>query len=275
MKALKDSFHPEIINLIETTRRTTTTQSSPTKKGQEFHQILAKQIKMGTRKGIEGAILEETEKKFRCKFIEADVKISGFAVNGKTQDFWIGEMDAVAIRREKGVLEVFVVDWKTSAKTDEQLIHKWWENSSNFKKPLYQCLVYRELLQAHLKRNKVDANVGIILVPFHQLFPEIIRPGLCVDFGRMEKLLYFDRLKKFEWYAVLDESFDVHTIKMPCFDLADYVDESTNILKDDTPLKDILDVANATVGDLRRLLHLPLIKIESTKKEEKTRNLSR
>ena len=278
MKALKDSFHPEIIYLtlpraIKPPSRLPT-QSSPQKKGKEFHQILAEHIKMGTRYGKEGAILDATEKKFRCKFIEAEVKISGFAVNGETKEFWSGEMDAVAIRRENDVLEVFVADWKSSAKADEQLILKWWENAGNFKRPLYQCLVYRELLQAHFNRYGVDAVVGIVLVPFHQSFPEIIRPGLCVDFQEMEKLL-LHRLKEYEWKAVLDESFDVHTIKMPCklindsFDPADYVDESTNILKDDTPLKDMLH-DDATVGDLRRLLDLPLIKVERVKKEEKT-----
>ncbi|XP_015756299.1 PREDICTED: uncharacterized protein LOC107335780 [Acropora digitifera] len=184
-------------------------------------------------------------------------------------------MDAVAIRRKKGGLEVFVVDWKTSDKADEQLIRKWWENATNFRNPLYQCLVYRELLQAHFKRNRVDAKVGIILVPFHQSLPEIIHPGLCVDFQKMDENLLLDGLKKFEWHAVVEESFNVDTIKIPCklikgsFNPADYVDESTNYLKGETRLKDILN-DNATVADLCASLHLSCIKVESIKKEEKT-----
>jgi len=54
--------------------------------------------------------------------------------------FWSGRMDAVAIRRKNGDLEVFVVDWKTIDKTNVQI--DWWEKAGNFKKALYQCLVF-------------------------------------------------------------------------------------------------------------------------------------
>lgn len=295
MKALKNSFHPKTIHLIEKTRgkaskqpsdeqekggQTTQQSLSPQHGGIKYHVRLSKRINEDRRDGKEGKMLEMIEKKFRCQFIQAEVRISGCAVKTQdsfeklTVDFWSGNMDAVAIRRKKGGLEVFVVDWKTSAKTDEQLIDKWWKNSTNFKNPLYQCLVYRELLQAHFKRNGVDAKVGIILVPFHQSHPEIIRPGLCVNFRRMEKLL-LDGLKKFQWFAVPDEAFYVHTIKMPCklikdsLNPADYEDESTNNLKGDTRLKDIFN-DNATVDDLCLSLGLSFLKVESIEKEEKT-----
>ncbi|XP_029183186.2 uncharacterized protein LOC114951143 [Acropora millepora] len=295
VKALKNSFHPKTIHLIEKTRgkaskqpsdeqekgeQTTQLPLSPQHGGIKHHIRLAEKINEDRRDGNEGKMLEMIEKKFRCQFIQAEVRISGCAVKTQdsfeklTLDFWSGEMDAVAIRRENDVLEVFVADWKSSAKADEQLILKWWENAGNFKRPLYQCLVYRELLQAHFNRYGVDAVVGIILVPFHQSHPEIIRPGLCVDFQEMEKLL-LHRLKEYEWKAVLDESFDVHTIKMPCklindsFDPTDYVDESTNILKDDTSLKDVFN-DNATVDDLCLSLGLSFLKVERVKKEEKT-----
>lgn len=296
MKALKNSFHPKTIHLIEKTRgkaskqpsdeqdkggQTTQLPLSPQHKGKKIHLSLANQINEDRGDGKKkGKMLTMIEKEFRCKFIQAEVRISGCAVNtqdsfGKlTLDFWSGSMDAVAIRRKKGGLEVFVVDWKTSDKADEQLIRKWWKNATNFRNPLYQCLVYRELLQAHFKRNRVDAKVGIILVPFHQSFPDIVRPGLCVDFRRMEKLL-LDGLKKFQWFAVPDEAFHVHTIKMPCklikdsYNPADYEDESTNNLKGDTRLKDILN-DNATVDDLCLWLNLSFIKVESIEKEEKT-----
>lgn len=293
--ALRESFDVKLIDLRETkTRKATkrpsdeqdkggqTTQSisSPQKKGQEIHLSLAKKIKERTRDDIGGKMLEEIEETFDCKFIKAEVRISGYAVKtanfcGKpTQDFWRGNMDAVAIRRTEGVLEVIVVDWKTRAKAGEQFIPEWWKKATNFKEPLYQCLVYRELLQAHFEHNDVDAKVGIMLVPFNQSYPEIIHPGLCVDFRGMETLL-LDGLKKFDWYAVPDKSFDVHTIKIPCklikdsFNPVDYVDESTNYLKDDTRLKDILH-DNATVADLCASLHLSGIKVESIKKEENT-----
>ena len=293
MKVLKKSFDRKFIHPTKTRQRkatkprndeqdkggqTTQSISSQQVKGREIHLNLAKKIKEGTRDGAEGKILQNIEEKFSCEVIEAEVRISGYAVKTeqfyRKQDFWRGDMDAVAIRRKKGVLEVFVVDWKTSAKACENLIAKWWEESANLKNPLYQCLVYRELLRAHFKHNNVKAKVGIMLVPLHQSFPQIIHPGLCVDFRRMGKLL-LDVMKKFKWYAVLDESFCVPTIKIPCklikdsFKPADYVDESTNYLKGDTRLKDILH-DNATVADLCASLHFPCIKVESIKKEEKT-----
>lgn len=278
VKALKDSFDPKLIYLRDQSlsdkqdiwRQTT---QSPKTMGKKFHQNLADNIKSGERDGIEGEILDAIETTFRCKFIKAEVRISGFAVNEETQHFWKGKMDAVAIRRENDALEVFVVDWKTSDKDDKKFIVKWWENSGNFRGPLYQCLVYRELLQAHFEHKDVDAKVGIILVPFQQSFPERIHPGLCVDFRKMNKNHLLDGLKNIRWYAVLNKSLFGHTIKTPCklntgsFNPADYVDESTNILKHETPLKGMLN-DDATGRDVRRSLDLPFIKREEKTNEE-------
>lgn len=219
--------------------------------------------------------MEKIERKFRCEFIQAEVSISGYAVTRERQvDFCSGKMDAVAFRGgEKDVLEVFVVDWKTTTKTDLLDLYQWWEKAEYFKKPLYQCLVYRELWQAHLKHNNVKAKVGIILVPIHQTYPELSYPGLCMDFKTMSDTRLLDKLKDFQWLPVLDESIYVQTIKLPCklfkesFDPADDVDEITNILKDDTRLKDILH-GNATIADLRQVLHLPFLKVEDIKEEE-------
>ena len=170
------------------------------------------------------------------------------------------------------VPEVFVsVDWKTTASTDLAHIADWWENAGTFKNPLCQCLVYRELLQAHFKRMNVEALVGIILVPFHQTDPQLSCPGLCVNFERMLHLL--KELNTSQWLAVLDDSIYVTTIKLPCklfkdsFDPAVDVDESTNVLKGDTRLKDILN-ETATVADLNQALDLPFLKVEGIKKEE-------
>ena len=255
--------------------------SPPQKKGKEIHEKLKQQIKKDTRDGIAGEILKTMEDKFSCKFIQAEVSISGFAVMRKRYrqvDFWSGKMDAVAIRRsEKDVLEVFVVDWKTTAATEKPYssnIPNWWDYATNFKRPLYQCLVYRKLLLAHLKRYMVEAfRVGIIVVPLHQLTLKL-HPRLCVDFQRMVEEHLLDELNKFQWLAVLDDSIYVHTIKLPCklfkesFDPAVDVDESTKVLKGDTRLKDILN-ENATVADLLRAIDLPILKVEGTKKEEK------
>ena len=246
-----------------------TTESSPQIKGKEVHHNFAQEIQNGKK----GELLKWIEKEFDCDFIKAEIFISGYRTKGKTQlDFWSGQMDAVAIREfEEDVYEVFIVEWKTTA---VQALEKWWENATCFKKPLYQTFVYRELMQAHFKRNDVNAKVGIMLVPIHQKYPDVIYPGLCLDFEIMEDFHLLYKLKHFEWHADFDESLYVHTIKMPCklfkdsLDMADYVDES-DILKDDTRLKHILR-DNATYRDLRETLEVPLTKVEIIKKEEKT-----
>lgn len=303
-KAVNDSFHPMEIEL-ESRGRTRSkaayrtldneqdkgeepTQSwpssdsgrlSPKRKGQKIHKELSEQINKNTRHGKAGEILKMMEHNFSCEFIKAEVYISGFAImktRRKSQrDFWSGKMDAVAIRRsENDVLEVFVVDWKTTAKTTDLAdIPNWWKNATNFKRPLYQCLVYRELLLAHLKRYNVEALVGIILVPLHQLTLQL-QPRLCVDFQRMVEVHLLDKLQKFQWFAVLDDSIYAQTIKLQCklfkegVDPADVVDESNNNLKGNTRLKDILN-ENATVADLLRALDLPFLKVEGIKEKEK------
>ena len=290
VEAVKDSFDSRVITLRGKTRSETTNkllhgkqdengepaQSAPQKTGQEIHKYLANEINNGTRNGILGQMLEKIESEFSCEFIQAEVSISGYAVEEKTQAYWSGKMDAVAIRHND-VLEVFVVDWKTTHETDLANIAKWWK-SANFKVPLYQCLVYRELLQAHLKRMNVKAKVGIILVPIHQSDLELSCPGLGVNFEGMDKMHLLDNLKDFQWHPALDEPIKpkVHTIKLPCklfkesFDRAVDVDESTNFLKGDTRLKDILN-ENATVADLLQALNLSFLKVEGRVKEEETK----
>lgn len=293
---MTDSFDHKLINLRERLRPQTrkasnepledkqdkggqTAPSTPQEKGQESHRMLANLIKEGRRDGTRGKMLKEIENEFHCEFIKAEVYISGYGVTKKTYfgsrflDFWSGKMDAVAFRESgEDVLEVFVVDWKTTDQNDPS-DPQWWANATNFKIPLYQCLVYRELLQAHLKRSKLKANVGIILVPIHQNDLELSRPGLCVDFERMDEMRLLDKLKDFQWLPDLDDSVFVYTIKLPCklfkesFDPADGVHETTSTLKGDTRLKDIFS-DNATVADLRQVLDLPFLKVKGIKEEE-------
>lgn len=284
---MKDSFDPALIHVGETTRAKAAikplddkehkgeqpTESSPQKRGQEIHQKLKILINEGKGDATTGEILKEIKDKFGCDFIKADVSISSYAVKRETGVYiWSGRMDAVAIRRKNGVLEVFVVEWKTNDTVETD----WWEWPKNFKNSLYQCLVYRELLWAHLKHNDVNAEVGIILVPIQQKYPEIIYPGLCLDFQKMREDLLLKRLDEFEWCAGFDKSISVHDIKLPrklfkeSLIPAFYVDESTNTFKEDTHLKDILN-DDATVGDLCRFLGLPFLKRESTKKEDTTK----
>lgn len=287
---VKDSFDLALIHVGETTRAKAAikplddkehkggqpTQSSPQKRGGEIHQEFKILINEGKGDATTGEILKEIKDKFGCDFIKAGVPISGYAVKRKTEVYiWSGKMDAVAIRRKNGDLEVFVVEWKT---TDNLYTvgTNWWEGATHFKNSLYQCLVYRELLRAHLKHNVVNAKVGIILVPIHQKYPVIICPGLCLDFQKMRENLLLERLEEFEWRAGFDKSIYVHDIKLPrklfkeSLIPAFYVDESTNTFKEDTRLKDILN-DDATVGDLCRFLGLPFIKRENIKKEDTTK----
>lgn len=291
MKAVWESFHPKSMDL--TKKRSATEQSkvaneggqttppSPQERGKQIHRILAKKIKNGHRDGREGEMLKAMEDTFHCKFIRAEVCISGYAVRKsqadlKSQpDFWNGKMDAVAILQQSSnpedVPEIFVVDWKTSS--TGSVLPDWWTHARDFKDPLYQCLVYRELLQAHLEFNNVKALVGIMLVPFNQSQHETLMPGLCMDFKEMDKKGLLDGIKDYQWFSVLDESIYFNTIKLPCklfkegFDPAVYVDESTNSLKDDALLKDILS-DNATVADLHQVLGLRVLKVEDIKKEK-------
>ena len=270
---MKNSFDRTLIDLRKTTPGGQTTQSSPQKRGQEIHKILADNINKDRRDGTEGAMLKKMEDKFNCEFIQAEVSISGYAIMRKTHgvNFWSGIMNAVAIR-EIDDLEVFVVEWQTTANSKVQIETEWWEKATNFKDPLYKCLVHRELLRAHFKRNGVDAVVGIMLVPFHQSYPGKSYPGLCVDFQGMDDKGLLNGLNVFDWSPVLDKSICVHTrdkLLRKLFKKSFYVNISTNILKDDTRLKDILN-DNATVADLLQLLGLPVLEVESIKKEEKT-----
>ena len=64
-----------------------------------MHQMLATHINKGTRNGTFGKMLEKIEFEFDCKFIEAEVSISGYAVKRKTPaQHWSGKIDAVAIK---------------------------------------------------------------------------------------------------------------------------------------------------------------------------------
>lgn len=299
MKAVRESFNPKLIDLTKERSATEqsevadkrqyntndeggqTTSSSPQKRGIQIHGMLAEKIKNDHRDGREGKLLKTMEDTFHCEFIQAEVYISGYAVRKsqpdlKSQpDFWNGKMDAVAILQQSShpedVPKIFIVDWKTSSTVS--VLADWWSHATDFKDPLYQCLVYRELLQAHLEFNNVKALVGIMLVPFNQSQHKTLMPGLCMDFEEMDKKGLLDGIKDYQWFSVLDESIYFNTIKLPCklfkegFDPAVHVDESTNSLKDDALLKDILS-DNATVGDLRQVLGLRVLKVEDIKKEK-------
>lgn len=154
-------------------------------------------------------------------------------------------MDAVAFRL-KAKPEVLVVDWKTTARTDISDISYWWSLALNFSNPLYQCLVYRGLLAKHLPSD-LHVKVGVMIVPILQSCPELLMPGLCVDFTIMEEKGLLAGLKKYRWCS--QDSEVVRTINLPGCKLfkklqilneLKCVDKSTELLKDGALLKDII-----------------------------------
>ena len=171
-------------------------------RGKQFHKALVKQINgQRTRKSVEGQLLTKLEEEFNCKFLQAEVRIRGYAVKRSKVDCYKGKIDAVALRQSpRGDSEVVVVEWKTFANDDLQDPMKWWDRATHFKNPLYQCLLYRKLLQTHLEVNDITVRIGIMLVPSHQARQGEVVPGLCTDFQNMEKEGLLETIKSFQWF---------------------------------------------------------------------------
>ena len=246
-------------------------KSSSQEWGQQFHLTLAKQInEQRTRKSVEGQLLTKIENKFNCKFVQAEVGICAYAVNKSRVDCYKGKIDAVALRQSpRGDSEVVVVEWKTFANDDLQNPMKWWDRATHFKNPLYQCLLYRKLLQTHLEVNDITVRIGVMLVPSHQARQGEVVPGLCTDFQDMEEEGLLKTIKDYRWLS--EESECVHTVILPCklFNrerLSDTYLEN-GVLKETTVVKDIID-DSATVGDMCEELGLLKLKIEDSLAED-------
>ena len=286
---MNSAFNPKEINIMEKTRATNNStenerdNNNPQGKGIIEHGEFEDLIKGSSREGRKGKVLKELESQFECEFLTAQVDIWGWSVQKSNARFYSGKMDAVAIRVTGPKPEVLVVDWKTiDAKKEDSDLSTWWEKAKNFRVPLYQCLVYRELLAKHLS-NDLDVKVGVMIVPYRQSHPELLVPGLCVDFTEMEEKGLLTGLKKYRWCS--QDSEVVHTIKFPGCKLfkklkilneLQCVDKSTELLKDGALLKDIIS-DDATVGVLREELGLLLLKVtnevekEEEEEEEETR----
>ena len=255
-------------------QRTIFKGKSPQEKGQIIHQNLAGRIENSSRSGAEGQLLKEIEEKFRCNFFKAEVSICGYSTKKSKIDFCSGQMDAPAFR-EEDYLEVLVVDWKSSSNDALKDPIKWWDKATWFKTPLYQSFIYRELLKAHLKENNIKARVGVMLVPIPQKRKPDVMPGLCTDFRRMHEVGLLDGINECEWFS--EESKCVHTMTLPSSLInlpnldSTYVEESTNVLKREILVKEIIK-DDATVEDLcqeLRLLQLQL-KVRNESHEERS-----
>ena len=248
--------------------------NNPQGKGKQEHQEFEDLIKSGSREGLKGKVLKELEIQFDCEFLTAEVNIWGWSVQKSIARFYSGKMDAVAIRVTGPKPEVLVVDWKTtSTKTDVSDLSTWWKKAENFSVPLYQCLVYRELLAKHLS-NDLDVKVGVMIVPYRQSHPELLMPGLCVDFTIMEEKGLLAGLKKYRWCSQYSEV--VHTINFPVCKLfkkleilneLKCVDKSTELLNDGALLKDVIS-DDATIGVLREELSLLPLKVTNEVEKE-------
>ena len=133
--------------------------------------------------------------------------------------------------------------------------------------------MYRELLAKHLS-NDLDVEVGVMIVPYHQSHPELLMPGLCVDFTEMEEKELLMGLKKYRWCS--QDSEVVCTIKFPGCKLfkklkilneLQCVDKSTELLKDGALLKDVIS-DDATIGVLREELGLLPLKVTNEVEKE-------
>lgn len=256
-------------------------ESSSQKQGKADHKEFARLINNHKREGVKGRVLDAVEKRFKCKFLAAEVDVWGWSVKKSKATFYSGFVDAIAFRHVKpragnlegkSLYEVLIVDWKTTAKVDKKKgkkIDAWWDSAKNFRDAIYQCLVYRELLVEHLKRNDLGAqlvNVGVMLVPYHQSCPGRLKPGLCVDFKRMKEKGLLAGLEQYRW--VSDKSEVVHTIipsesklfKKEALVNKRYMDTRTKTLKKETLLKHLIH-DNATVEDLLEELDLRKLKV--------------
>ena len=249
---------------------------SPQEKGQIIHQNLAERIENGDRSGAEGQLLNEIEEKFRCNFFKAEVSICGYSTKKSKVDFYSGQMDALALYGEKDSdLEVLVVDWKSSSNDALKDPKKWWDKATFFKTPLYQSLIYRELLKAHLKENNITARVGVMLVPIPQKRKPDVMPGLCTDFRRMHEVGLLDGINECEWFG--EESKCVHTITLPSTLLnlenldSTYVEESSNVLKREILVKEIIK-DDATVEDLCQELGLLQLQLKVSNESHEERS---
>lgn len=275
---MEKSFKPQQISIPKQNenkaggkkkKSTKNSESNSKDQGRKDHATLAQLIKDGRREGVgvKGKMLAKLERDFQCKFFDAEFNVWGWGVTKSKATFYSGRVDAIAFRRRpkkrKNQYEVFIVDWKTTRKD----LSTWWKDPGTFKNPLYQCLVYRELFAKHLERNEIQVPVGVMIVPFRQTKPELSQPGLCVDFKEMEKQGLLQGIEKYQW--VSDKSDVVHTVNFPgCKlfkelnpkELNEYVDETTQLLKENAPLKKIIQ-KDATIADLCKELGLLSLKV--------------
>ena len=150
--------------------------------------------------------LKDIEQKFECNIIEihaAEVPIHGFAENNQQHHLWKGKMDCVGLSKNGTVL---IIDWKAISDT----LGAFWDSSKNYGGKLHQCLIYRQLMKAHLENHYKDKqikppSVGIMIVPIYSDNITVNSPGLFVDFKELDRVGFFKKIREFDWKVSLPQ----------------------------------------------------------------------
>lgn len=150
--------------------------------------------------------LKDIEQKFECNIIEihaAEVPIHGFAENNQQHHLWKGKMDCVGLSKNGTVL---IIDWKAISDSPEAF----WDLSKNYGGKLHQCLIYRQLMMAHLENHCKDKQikpprVGIMIVPIYGDNITVNSPRLFVDFKELDEVRFFKKIREFDWKVSLPQ----------------------------------------------------------------------
>lgn len=150
--------------------------------------------------------LKDIEQKFECNIIEihaAEVPIHGFAENNQQHHLWKGKMDCVGLSKNGTVL---IIDWMAISDS----LEAFWNLSKNYGGKLHQCLIYRQLMKAHLENHYKDKqikppSVGIMIVPIHSDNITVNSPRLFVDFKELNGVGFFKKMRQFDWKVSLPQ----------------------------------------------------------------------
>lgn len=182
-------------------------------KGTEIHNLIKsffekKRLGEGIKDDLKQVekFLKDIEQKFECNIIEihaAEVPIHGFAENNQQHHLWKGKMDCVGLSKNGTVL---IIDWKAISDSPEAF----WDLSKNYGGKLHQCLIYRQLMKAHLENHYKDKqikppSVGIMIVPIYSDNITVNSPRLFVDFKELNGVGFFKKMRQFDWKVSLPQ----------------------------------------------------------------------
>lgn len=190
-----------------------------------LNEVLRKRKNAGNRYTKEEQQLlefvEDIEEKFQLKIVLSEKHIGGFSTELKGQErpyYWSGKIDAIGLMNgnDKDGCGVVVLDWITCSN-----IKTFWENATQYKNKLHQCLIYRRLLAVHMREYFEDPSIpepGIMIVALDKENINDNDPRLCMDFNELEEAGIFEGLNRFKWDANLysqNKSIQGHNKEIP------------------------------------------------------------